>query len=141
MALWHRDCPSPNMYNKQLGMSRHTSRPIWKGSIPYKKRGENLFPLDYAPKKDVTPLLDHEVTTYYMQCIGILRWMCELRPIDICTKVSMLSSYSCNAFLHVFKSNLGESDFVECDWSDFYPGASEALPPKVPKPLGNGVTQ
>ena len=29
-----------------------------------------------------------------MQLIGILRWMCELGRIDICTEVSMLSSYS-----------------------------------------------
>ncbi len=32
-----------------------------------------------------------------------------------------------------------DSNFVECDWSDFYPGASEALPPNAPKPLGKGV--
>ncbi len=60
------------------------------------------------------------------------------------------------AALHVFsylKSNsnsrlifdpmepkVGDSNFVECDWSDFYPGVSEALPPNAPKPLGKGVT-
>eukprot|EP00804_Cyclotella_cryptica_P006001 CCRYP_000235-RA/>CCRYP_000235-RA protein AED:0.46 eAED:0.46 QI:0/0/0/1/0/0/2/0/84 len=33
-----------------------------------------------------------------------------------------------------------KSNFLECDWSDFYPGASEALPPNAPKPLGKGVT-
>ena len=36
--------------------------------------------------------------------------------------------------------NVGDSNFVECDWSDFYPGANEALPPNAPKPLGKGVT-
>ena len=35
--------------------------------------------------------------------------------------------------------NVGDSDFVECDWSDFYPGVEEALPPNAPKPLGKGV--
>ena len=103
------------------------------------------------------------MATYYMQLIGILRWMCELGRIDICTEVSMLSSYSAmpreghlEAALHVFsylksKSNsrlifdpmepdVGDSGFVECDWSDFYPGASEALPPNAPKLLGKGVT-
>ena len=34
---------------------------------------------------------------------------------------------------------MGDSNFVECDWSDFYPGASEALPPNALKPLGKGV--
>eukprot|EP00804_Cyclotella_cryptica_P019305 CCRYP_006183-RB/>CCRYP_006183-RB protein AED:0.42 eAED:0.42 QI:0/0/0/1/1/1/2/0/178 len=98
-----------------------------------------------------------------MQLIGILRWMCELGRINICTEVSMLSLYSAmppeghlEAALHVFsylksKSNsrlifdpmdpdLGGSDFVECDWSNFYPGENEALPPNAPKPLGKGVT-
>ena len=36
--------------------------------------------------------------------------------------------------------NLGDSNFVEYDWSDFYPGVSEALPPNAPKPLGKGMT-
>jgi hypothetical protein len=98
-----------------------------------------------------------------MQLIGILRWMCELGRIDICTEVSMLSLYSAmpreghlEAALHVFsylksRSNsrlifdpmepdVGDSNFVECDWSDFYSGASKALPPNAPKPLGKGVT-
>eukprot|EP00804_Cyclotella_cryptica_P011570 CCRYP_012075-RB/>CCRYP_012075-RB protein AED:0.46 eAED:0.46 QI:0/0/0/1/0/0/2/0/81 len=44
--------------------------------------------------QDVTPLLEPGVATYYMQLIGVLRWMCELGRIDICTKVSMLSSFA-----------------------------------------------
>ena len=98
-----------------------------------------------------------------MQLIGILRLMFELGWINICTKVSMLSSYSvtpCEGHLeaarHVFsylksksnsrvifdpmEPNVGDSNFVECDWSNFYPGASEALLPNAPKPLGKGVT-
>jgi hypothetical protein len=35
--------------------------------------------------------------------------------------------------------NAGKSDFVECDWSDFYPGMEEALLPHALKPLGKGV--
>ena len=81
-----------------------------------------------------------------MQLIGVLRWMCELGRIDICTEVSMLSSsvaMPCKghleAALHVLsylksksnfrlifkpkEPNVGKSDFMECDWSDFYPGA------------------
>ena len=81
--------------------------------------------------------------------------MCELGRINICTKVSMLSSYSAmpceghlEATLHVFsflksKSNsrlildpmepdVGKSDFVECDWCEFYAGATKAIPPNAP---------
>jgi hypothetical protein len=130
-------------------------------SLP--KRGDNPFPVDYAPKEDVTPLLEPKVATYYMQLIGILQWMCELGWIDICTEISMLPSYSTmpreghlEAALHVFsylksksnsrlifdpmEPNMGNSNFVECDWSDIYlMGASEALPPEAPKPLRKGV--
>jgi hypothetical protein len=110
-------------------------------SLP--KRGDSPFSVDYAPKEDVTQLLEPKVATYYMQLIGILRWMCELGWIDICTKVSMLSSYSAilheghlEAVLHVFlylklrsnsrlifdpmEPNVGDSNVVECDWSNFY---------------------
>ena len=98
-----------------------------------------------------------------MQLIGILQWMCELGRINICNKIFMLSSFAAllheghlEVALHVFsylksKSNsrlifdpkkpkVGGSNFVECDWSDFYSGVSEALPPNAPKPLGKGVT-
>ena len=36
--------------------------------------------------------------------------------------------------------NVGDSNFVECDWSNIYPGASEALQPNAHKPRGKGVT-
>ena len=88
---------------------------------------------------------------YFMQLIGVLRWMYELGWIDICTEVSMLSSFAAmpreghlEAALHLFSClksrsmsrlifdpkelNVGNSDFVECDWSNFYMGAEEALP-------------
>ena len=97
-----------------------------------------------------------------MQLIGILRCMCELGWINICTEVSMLSSYSvmpCEGHLevalHMFsclksmsssrlifdpmEHNVGDSNFAECNWPNFYPGVSEALPPNAPKPLGKGV--
>ena len=80
-----------------------------EGRYKLPKRGENPFPVDHAPKEDVTPLLEPKMATYYMQLIGILRWMCELGQIDICTEVSMLFSYSAmpheghlEAALHVF---------------------------------------
>eukprot|EP00804_Cyclotella_cryptica_P031327 CCRYP_011128-RA/>CCRYP_011128-RA protein AED:0.39 eAED:0.39 QI:0/-1/0/1/-1/1/1/0/181 len=120
-----------------------------KGRFSLPKQGNSLFPCDYAPKEDVTPLLKPGVATYYMRLIGVLRWMCELGPINIFSEVSMLASFAAmlregdlEAALHVFsylklKSNsrlivdprepdVGKSDFVECDWSDFYPGATTA---------------
>eukprot|EP00804_Cyclotella_cryptica_P029741 CCRYP_015201-RA/>CCRYP_015201-RA protein AED:0.23 eAED:0.23 QI:0/0/0/1/1/1/6/0/958 len=155
---------SPAKYVQQAARNVKTYlKSNLEGRYSLPKRGENPFPADYAPEEDVTPLVEPEVATYYMQLIGILRWMCELGRINICTEVSMLSSYSAmlreghlEAAFHVFsylksKSNsrlifdpmepaVGGSNFGECDWSDFYLGASEALPPNAPKPLGKGVT-
>ena len=130
-------------------------------SLP--KRAKNSFPCDYAPDKDVSLLLEPDVTKFYIQLIGILRWMCLLGRIYIFTEVSMLSSCSMmpheghlETKLHVFsflklksdlklifdpmEPNVGKSDFVECDWHEFYAEATEVMPPDAPKPLGKGVT-
>jgi hypothetical protein len=97
-----------------------------------------------------------------MQLIGVLRWMCEIGRIDICTEVSMMSSHSAmpreghlEVLLHIFsylkshsnsrlifdplEPKVNKDDFVTCDWRDFYPGAEERIPPDAPPPLGKGV--
>ena len=33
-----------------------------------------------------------------------------------------------------------KSEFFEFDWSDFYAGAQEVIPPNALKPIGKGVT-
>ena len=43
---------------------------------------------------DLTPYCDDAVVNYYQQQIGNLRWIVELGHMDICTKVSMLASYT-----------------------------------------------
>ncbi len=88
-------------------------------------------------------MLEPDVAKFYMQLIGILRWMCELGQINFCTKISILSSYSAmpceghlETALHVLsflklkrnsrlifdlmETDVGKSDFVECDWHEFY---------------------
>eukprot|EP00956_Cyclotella_meneghiniana_P019238 scaffold32809_cov47-Cyclotella_meneghiniana.AAC.3 len=97
-----------------------------------------------------------------MQLIGILRWMCEIGRLDICTETSMLSSYSAmlreghlKAALHVFaylrnhantrlvfdpyKPKIPDDMFIECTWGPEYSGAEEMIPPNAPKPLGWSV--
>ena len=101
-------------------------------------RAENSFLCDYAPKEDVSPLLEPSVATYYMQLISIQQW-CELGQINICAKASMLSSFftlpregHLEKAVYVFsylksKSNsrlvfdpkeldMIKYDFIECDW-------------------------
>ena len=130
---------------------------------PYEiyKKAENPFKCDYKPEEDVTPELSPDHATYFMQLIGILRWMVELGRIDISTEVSMLASHAAlprvghlDAAIHIFsylkhKKNsvmmfdpltpsIG-SEFIECDWKDFYDEAEEAIPPNAPRPLGKSV--
>jgi hypothetical protein len=131
-------------------------------SLP--KKAENPFPGDYAPEEDVSELLEPDLATYYMQLIGILRWMCEIGRIDICTETSMLSSFSAmpreghlEAALHIFaylkyhhnsrlvfdaapvNADWAEEGFIECDWKEQYADAEELLPPNMPKQLGKSV--
>ena len=58
-----------------------------------KVRGQPV-PCNYAPKENVTPLLEPTVATHFMQLIGVFGWMCELGWIVISTEISMLSSFA-----------------------------------------------
>ncbi len=49
---------------------------------------------NYRPELDYTPFLDDKAANYYMELIGILRWLVELGRIDIMVDVSLLSSYT-----------------------------------------------
>jgi hypothetical protein len=62
-----------------------------KYSIP--PWADNPFPVDYNPSTDQTDILDPECLSFYQHLIGVMRWMVELRRIDIATKISIFSSY------------------------------------------------
>jgi hypothetical protein len=93
----------------------------------------------------------------------VLRWMCELGRIDILVNVAMMSRFLAEprrghleqvfhifGYLKEFKKSamvfddtipwFDESRFTKCDWTEFYPGATEAIPTNVPEPLGKAVT-
>jgi hypothetical protein len=121
--------------------------------------------MNYQPELDVSNELGLELSSRYLQLIGIARWAIELGRIDIHHEVSLLSQYQANprvghleALYHVFaymKSHLDigcvafdpktpvvdESAFNNgADWKEFYREVQEELPPKMPKPLGQRVT-
>jgi hypothetical protein len=56
------------------------------------KKAENPFLMDCRPAEDVSPELGPDETTFFMQLVGILRWMVELGRVDMSTEVSMLAS-------------------------------------------------
>ena len=125
-----------------------------------KTRVASILPSNYAPELDATPLCDADDANYYQQQIGVLRWAVELGRIDICTEVSIMSSYNAapreghlGALMHMFayldkhpRSHLVFDPSYPNnvrepmpDWSDFYQPVQEALPPDMPEPLGKPV--
>ncbi len=127
-------------------------------------RVDNPYHVDYEPSTDLSDILDPERSSFYQHLIGVMRWMVELGPIDIATKISMSSSYlAClregrleNA-LHVMgclKLNhnsqlifdptyldIGQTAFPTFEWIEFefYVDVEEAIPPDMPPPLGKDV--
>ena len=57
-----------------------------------KSTAQNPFPTGYKPELDVTPELNDELGSRFLQLVGILRWAIELRRIDIFVELSQLSS-------------------------------------------------
>ncbi len=49
---------------------------------------------NYRPELDYSPFLHDKPAQYYMELIGILRWIVELGRLDIMVNVSMLSSFT-----------------------------------------------
>jgi hypothetical protein len=117
----------------------------------------------YRPELDGSPELDPKQANYFQGLIGVLRWTIELGRIDIMVAVSMLSRYlACpreghlEEAIHIFaylkahdKSSVvmddtspvfDESRFIQCDWTEYYPGACEPEPPRAPELRGNSVT-
>jgi hypothetical protein len=117
----------------------------------------------YRPELDETPELDAKRANYFQGLIGVLRWTIELGRIAIMVAVSMLSRYLASPreghleeAIHIFaylkahnRSSIvmddsspvfDESRFVQCDWSEYYPGACEPEPPRAPELRGNPVT-
>jgi hypothetical protein len=117
---------------------------------------------NYRPELDVSPILNASQHNLYQQLVGILRWAVELGRIDIHLPVALMAQYLAQPRLghlqqlfHIFayikahlRSRILLDDtapyvdsgcFVQADWREFYPDASEALPPNAPEPRGNPV--
>ena len=117
---------------------------------------------NYRPELDYSPFLHDKPAQYYMELIGILRWIAELGRMDIMVDVSMLSSFTMqprighlDQVFHIFgylkrnkratlifdesRVNWNEASFQTHDWTDFYRDTKELLPPNAPPPRGNAV--
>jgi hypothetical protein len=113
----------------------------------------------YRPEIDTTPALDAKQANYYQDLIGVLCWICNIGRTDILVDVAMLSRFltpprrgHLDQAFHIFKclkrynrSSIvfddtepvfDQSRFQKCDWSEYNPGACEAIPPDAPEVRG-----
>jgi hypothetical protein len=129
-----------------------------------KNNAKDPFPANYKPELDVTDELGPELTSRYLQLIGICRWAIELGRLDIFHETAVLSQYQANPrvghleiLYHVFaylkkhpdmgriaydskSPDIDESVFAHnADWKEFYGDVEEELPRKMPKPRGRSV--
>ena len=47
------------------------------------KKAANPFLMGYAPDMEKSPVLEPDVASYYQSLIGMVRWMVEIRRVDI----------------------------------------------------------
>ena len=105
---------------------------------------------------------------YYQSLIGVVRWMVELGRVDICTEVSMLSSYlplsreghllqlfcmfsylekqhNCEMVFDHTVQSIDKSDFPKENrdntiYANERGELKEEIPTNLPTPLGKGFT-
>jgi hypothetical protein len=159
----------PGKVRWALGSTKYTRRAIADlevelDAINRKLPSKVTTPLasGYRPEIDQTSELNAERQNYFQGLIGVLRWICELGRVDIMMPVSLLSRYLVSArtghldqVFHTFaylkkydastmvfddtEPEFDERRFKECDWSEYYPDAEEAIPKGMPTPRGRAV--
>ena len=122
---------------------------------------KNRLPMssNYYPELDSSHELSADDANYYQSFVGILCWIIEMGRMDICTRVSMLSSsvvcpreVHFNALLQIFSylkshhnagivfdpsyPDVDESFNEKWDLSNFYGNDHEPLPGNELEPLG-----
>ena len=79
-----------------LQFNKKVSDPNYLARAPF-------CPIDYKSEPDTTVVYDDNLTYYFQNLIGVLRWIVELDRIDIASEVSSLSkflSYSCTGHIY-----------------------------------------
>jgi hypothetical protein len=61
-----------------------------------KNKVKNPFRMNYKPELDMLDELGPELSSHYLQLVGICQWAIELGCIDISHEISLLSQYKAN---------------------------------------------
>jgi hypothetical protein len=138
-------------------------RELAKVSKQLKKKVVSPLASGYRPELDASPELDENRASYFASLMGVLRWCIELGRIDIIVEVNLLARFQAcpreghlEQMFHLFaylkrynrsslvfdwtEPSLDETMFKECDWKEYYPGATEAIPDNMPEPRGKPVS-
>jgi hypothetical protein len=123
---------------------QNVSNWLTQHDFPQLKKTPTVLPSGYRPELDATGYCNAELHQFYQQQVGVLRWLVDLRRINICTEVSMMASFSAaprmghlKVVIHIFSvlschprchlvfddSYVRLDDGPEKDWKDFYPNA------------------
>ena len=101
------------------------------GKYELPKQAENPFPTEYAPKDDVSALLEPQYSFSAMPRDGHFRAVLDV--------FAYLKAKSNSRLIFDQVEPLIGEGFIKCDWLDFYRDAVESIPLNAPKPLGKGV--
>jgi hypothetical protein len=138
-------------------------RELAKVGKQLKKKVVSPLASGYRPELDASPELDENRASYFASLMGVLRWCIELGRIDIIVEVNLLARFQAcpreghlEQMFHLFaylkrynrsslvfdwtEPSLDETMFKECDWKEYYPGATEAIPDNMPEPRGKPVS-
>ena len=117
---------------------------------------------DYHPEIDTSKLLEGDDVTLYQGYIGILRWAVELQRIDIAHATATMAKFMSAprqghmvgvlrilAYLHQHIRSKIVADpeyrdwshkaWTQAEWKEFYPDATEPIPPNAPEARGKPV--
>ena len=126
--------------------------------------GKQPLPNGYHPELEHSDEMILELSSHYLQLIGIFYWAVELDHIGIFTEVAVMSQYSASPqlghledFYHIFEClrkhemskvlfdpsqpNVDQSAFVSgtMNWKDLHGEIKQELPPGMTDTLGNNT--
>ncbi|MGH7973897.1 MAG: reverse transcriptase domain-containing protein, partial [bacterium] len=127
-----------------------------------KIKADQPLPTSDHPELDTSPQLDDDTALLYMSYIGILQWAVELGRIDVTLYVSLMARYmACPRRDHLQKvlqifaflkkhlrsklvldpeiKNWDDREWINTDWTEYYPDASEIIPANAVTHRGHPV--
>jgi hypothetical protein len=125
-------------------------------------KADTPLPPNYHPEDDNSAFLKDEEVALYQSFVGTLQWAVELGRIDLTFGVSLMSRFSgapredhmqkilwmftyikrhleSKLVFDPFARDWSHYQFLNHDWSEFYPDAMEAIPSNAPEARGKPV--